>query len=121
MATPAGYRPIAGVIDSWPFFPEAKPTHHCEVIDNMMNLELLFLGAQYGRNQTWYNMAVSHAVKTMENNVRPDGSTYQVVQYNYSDGTVYDKLTTQGAGTEHDVVPRARLGASTSFTMNTYF
>jgi hypothetical protein len=35
----------------------------------------------------------------MENNVRPDGSTYQVVQYNYSDGTVYDKLTTQGAGT----------------------
>jgi unsaturated chondroitin disaccharide hydrolase len=91
------YRPIAGVIDSWPFFQSDQ--HITVIIDNMMNLELLFLGAQYGTNQTWYNMAVSHAVKTMENNVRPDGSTYQVVQYNYSDGTVYDKLTTQGAGT----------------------
>jgi len=91
------YRPIAGVIDSWPFFQNDQ--HITVIIDNMMNLELLFQGAQYDSNQTWYNMAVSHALKTMENNVRPDGSTYQVVQYNYSDGSVYDKLTTQGAGT----------------------
>ena len=72
------YRPVAGVIDSWPYFQNDQ--HITVIIDNMMNLELLFLGAQYGANPTWYNMAVSHAVKTMENHVRPDGSTYQVVQ-----------------------------------------
>lgn len=90
------YRPVAGVIDSWPYFKNDQ--HITVIIDNMMNLELLFLGAQYGANPTWYNMAVSHAVKTMENHVRSDGSTYQVVQYNYTDGTVFDKFTTQGAG-----------------------
>ena len=90
------YRPTAGVFDSWPFFQ--NDAHITVIIDNMMNLELPFLAAQNGGNHAWYDMAVSHAVKTMENNVRPDGSTFQVVQYN-SDGTVYDKLTTQGAGT----------------------
>ena len=90
------YRSGAGVFDSWPFFQNDQ--HITVIVDNMMNLELPFLAAQYSGNQTWYNMAVSHAVKTMQNNVRGDGSTFQVVQYN-SDGTVYDKLTTQGAGT----------------------
>jgi unsaturated chondroitin disaccharide hydrolase len=90
------YRSGAGVFDSWPFFQSDQ--HITVIIDNMMNLELPFLAAQYSGNQTWYNMAISHALKTMENHVRPDGSTFQVVQYN-SDGTVYDKLSTQGAGT----------------------
>jgi hypothetical protein len=40
-------------------------------------------------------MAVSHALQTMNNNVRPDGSTYQGVEYN-SDGTVYSKFTSDG-------------------------
>jgi unsaturated chondroitin disaccharide hydrolase len=90
------YRSGAGVFDSWPFFQNDQ--HITVIIDNMMNLELPFWAAQNGGSQTLYDMAVSHAVKTMENNVRPDGSTYQVVQYN-ADGTVYDKLPWQGAGT----------------------
>jgi Glycosyl Hydrolase Family 88 len=101
------------VIDSWPFFQ--NDAHITVVIDNMMNLELLFLGAQHGGNQTWYNMAVSHALKTIENNVRPDGSTFQVVQYN-SDGTVYDKLSTQGAGTD-TTWSRGQAWAIYGFTM----
>jgi unsaturated chondroitin disaccharide hydrolase len=103
------------VIDSWPFFE--NDAHITVIIDNMMNLELLFLGAQYSANHTWYNMAVSHALKTMENNVRPDGSTFQVVQYN-SDGTVYDKLSTQGAGTD-TTWSRGQAWAIYGFTMTT--
>lgn len=46
------------------------------IIDNMMNLEILFWAAKNGGDRTWHNIAVSHALKTMENHVRPDGSTY---------------------------------------------
>jgi unsaturated chondroitin disaccharide hydrolase len=89
------YRSGAGVIESWPNYD----SHITVIIDNMMNIELLFLGAQNGGDPNWYNMAVSHALKTMQNHVRADGSTYHVVDYN-PDGTVFSKFTAQGAGTE---------------------
>src|SRR6266853_1769795 len=87
--------PGTGVIESWPNYD----SHITVIIDNMMNLELLFLAAQNGGDPNWYNMAVSHALKTMQNHVRADGSTYHVVDYN-TDGTVFSKFTVQGAGTE---------------------
>jgi len=90
------WRPGAGVIESWPNFD----SHITVIIDNMMNLELLLLAAQNGGNPAWRDMAISHAVQTMKNHVRPlDGSTYHVVDYN-PDGTVFSKFTHQGAGTE---------------------
>jgi hypothetical protein len=89
------FRPEAGVIESWPNF-DSKIT---VIIDNMMNLELLFFAAKNGGDPNWHNMAVSHALKTMQNHVRANGSTYHVVDYN-TDGTVYRKFTVQGAGTE---------------------
>jgi Bacterial Ig-like domain (group 3)/Glycosyl Hydrolase Family 88/Fibronectin type III domain len=89
------YRPTAGVIESWPNYDSRITV----IIDNMMNLELLFFAAQNGGNPNWRTMAISHAVKTMENHVRADGSTYHVVDYN-NDGTVFSKFTVQGAGNE---------------------
>jgi hypothetical protein len=65
----------------------------------MMSLELLLLAAKNGGDPLWRDHAVSHAVKTMQNHVRPDGSTYHVVDYNPSNGTVVNKFTVQGAGT----------------------
>jgi unsaturated chondroitin disaccharide hydrolase len=89
------WRPGAGVIESWPSYD----SHITVIIDNMMNLELLLFAAQNGGDSAWRDMAVSHALKTMENHVRADGSTYHVVDYN-TDGTVFSKFTVQGAGTE---------------------
>jgi unsaturated chondroitin disaccharide hydrolase len=89
------YRPGAGVIESWPNYD----SHITVIVDNMMNLELLLFAAQNGGNPTWRDMAVSHALKTMQNHVRADGGTYHVVDYN-SDGTVFSKFTVQGAGNE---------------------
>jgi hypothetical protein len=89
------WRPGAGVIESWPNYD----SHITVIIDNMMNLELLLLAGQNGGSPAWRDMAVSHALKTMKDHVRADGSTYHVVDYN-TDGTVFSKFTVQGAGTE---------------------
>lgn len=88
------FNPTVGCIRSWNnrTFPV--------IIDNMMNLELLFWASKNGGEGDWYNMAVSHATKTMENNVREDGSTYQIVDYNPSNGTIVRKETHQGFATE---------------------
>jgi len=84
--------PGTGVIESWPTYD----SHITVIIDNMMNLELLLFAAQNGGNPAWRTMAISHAVKTMQNHVRADGSTFHVVDYN-TDGTVFSKFTAQGA------------------------
>lgn len=105
------YRPGAGVIESWPNYD----SHITVIIDNMMNLELLFFAAKNGGSSAWYDMAVSHALKTMENHVRPDGSTYHVVDYN-PDGTVFSKFTVQGAGNE-TTWSRGQAWAVYGFTM----
>jgi unsaturated chondroitin disaccharide hydrolase len=106
------WRPGAGMIESWPNYD----SHITVIIDNMMNLELLFFAAQNGGDPNWYNMAVSHALKTMQNHVRPDGSTYHVVDYN-ADGTVFSKFTVQGAGTE-TTWSRGQAWAIYGFTMS---
>ena len=105
------YRPTAGVIESWPNYD----SHITVIIDNMMNLELLFFAAQNGGDPSLYDMAVSHAVKTMQNHVRPDGSTFHVVDYN-PDGTVFSKFTVQGAGT-NTTWSRGQAWAIYGFTM----
>ena len=49
------------------------------IIDNMMNIELLFVGAEITGNDTYRQHAISHANKTMMNHVRPDGASHCVV------------------------------------------
>ncbi len=87
------YVSSAGVINSVPTY---NPSKINVIIDNMPALEILFYAAQNGGNPAWYNMAVSHALKTMQNNVRADGSTYQGVEYN-QDGSVYTPFAWDGA------------------------
>jgi len=91
------YRPVPGVIESWPYYHNDDRT--TVIVDNMMNLELLFFAARNGGDPNWYNMAVSHAINTRRDHVRPDGGTYQGVDYR-SNGTVQAKFTEEGAGIE---------------------
>ena len=86
------YVSSAGAINTEPYFNNGKVN---EIIDSMPALEILFHTAQNGGNPNWYNIAVSHALKLMQNNVRADGSTYQGVRFN-SDGTVYSYFTNDG-------------------------
>jgi rhamnogalacturonyl hydrolase YesR len=66
------------------------------IIDNMMNLELLFWAAKHGEDNKYYNIAVSHAYKTIQNHIREDGSCYHVVVYDTTTGKVIKKRTAQG-------------------------
>lgn len=66
------------------------------IIDNMMNLELLFWAAANGGDARLHHMAESHANVTARNHVRADGSTHHVVDYDPGTGDVLRQCTHQG-------------------------
>lgn len=78
-------------IRSWDFGPWNYPV----IIDNMMNLNLLFDAADITGDSTLVEIARRHADKTMDNHFRADKSCYHVVSYN-NDGTVERRQTFQG-------------------------
>ncbi|RKG94080.1 alpha-12C2-mannosidase [Corallococcus terminator] len=65
------------------------------VTDTMMDIELLLWGAQNGGPAVWRTMAVNHALKTLADAVRPDGSSYHYVDY-ATNGTIRSRGTFQG-------------------------
>jgi unsaturated chondroitin disaccharide hydrolase len=66
------------------------------IIDNMMNLELLYRGTTLGGSATFADMAVKHALTTRMNHFRPDFSSYHLVDYDPATGAVLKKQTVQG-------------------------
>lgn len=92
------YKPGAKIIRSW---DHNGDKWQCPVIiDNMMNLELLFNATKLSGDSTFYKIAVSHADQTMKNHYRPDFSTWHVVDYNPENGTIRHKNTHQGYSDE---------------------
>ena len=88
------FNPITGVIRSWDHSRDkwANPV----IIDNMMNLELLFWAFKETKDSAFYKVAVSHANTTMKNHFRPDFSSYHVLDYDVQTGAVVKKNTHQG-------------------------
>lgn len=87
-----------GSLRSWDF--NADEWEFPVIVDNMMNLELLFEATKITGDSTYYDMAVKHANTTLKNHVREDNSIYHVVDYDTIDGTVKDKVTHQGFNDE---------------------
>ena len=97
------FRPTPGVIQSWDENRGWQGTKGwmCPVIiDNMMNLELLFKASDLSGDSTFRKMAISHADVTMENHFREDYSCYHVVDYDKIKGGVRSKCTAQGYSDE---------------------
>lgn len=90
------FNATAGVIKSW----DSKPGDFLVIIDNMMNLELLFWATRVSGDSSFYNIAVTHANTTMKNHFRPDNSSYHVINYHPQTGAVQEKRTAQGAADE---------------------
>ena len=91
------FRPKAGIIQSW----DKNKEWECPVIiDNMMNLELLFHATKISGDSIYYHVAVTHADNTIENHFRADNSSYHVVDYNEETGDVIVKETHQGKAHE---------------------
>ena len=97
------FRPAAGVLQSWDADKgwQAERGWKCPVIiDNMMNLELLFEASKLSGDSTYYNVAVKHADTTMKNHFRANNSCYHVVDYDPVTGEVRKKQTAQGYADE---------------------
>ena len=90
------FRPEVGLIRSWDFGDWSYPV----IIDNMMNLELLFEATALSGDSTFYNIAVKHADTTMAHHFRPDNSCYHVVDYDPETGEVRKRQTAQGYADE---------------------
>ena len=73
---------------------------HNTIIDNMMNLELLFEATAFSGDSTFYDIAVKHADTTMAHHFRPDNSCYHVVDYDPETGEVRKRQTAQGYADE---------------------
>ena len=66
------------------------------IIDNMMNLELLFYGTKISNDPLYRDIAITHANSTLANHFREDFSSYHVVNYDQETGEVLDRGTNQG-------------------------
>ncbi|MFA9193369.1 glycoside hydrolase family 88 protein [Flavobacterium sp. FBOR7N2.3] len=91
------FNPKVGTILSWPReVPNMEWPQHNTIMDNMINLELLFWASKNGGNKSLYDMAVSHATVTMNNHFRPDYTSYHVVVYDKETGKKIKGVTHQG-------------------------
>jgi rhamnogalacturonyl hydrolase YesR len=88
------YKSKAGIIRSW---NHSGDKWGCPVIiDNMMNLELLYWAFAESKDSLFYRVATTHAETTMKNHFRLDYSSYHVLDYDTITGEVLKKNTHQG-------------------------
>lgn len=81
------YRKAWNGKDEW-FYPV--------IIDNMMNLELLYFASKVTGDEKYARIANTHAMTTAKNQFRKDYSNYHVVNYDEATGAVLHKATCQG-------------------------
>lgn len=92
------YKPAVGCIRSW---DHNRDKWQCPVIiDNMMNLELLYWAFKETKDSVYYRIATNHAHTTLKNHFRDNFSSYHVVDYDTISGNVLQKQTHQGYNDE---------------------
>lgn len=112
------FNPKVGTILSWPRpVPGVDwPLRHNTIMDNMINLELLFWASKNGGSKRLYDIAVSHAETTMKNHFRPDYTSYHVVVYDTATGKRLKGITHQGYS-DSSMWARGQAWAIYGFTM----
>jgi unsaturated chondroitin disaccharide hydrolase len=86
------YNDTVGAIRSWDFGTWSFPV----IVDNMMNLKLLYHVAKASGDDAFAERATKHAATTLANHFRPDHSSFHLVDYNPNTGAVVGKQTRQG-------------------------
>ena len=89
------FNPKVGTILSWPRNVEALGGHNT-IMDNMINLEMLFWASKNGGGRHLYDIAVKHAETTMKHHFRPDYTSYHVAVYDTVSGDFIKGMTHQG-------------------------
>ncbi len=88
------YNQNVAAIRSWDFNKDVW--QYPVIIDNMMNLEMLFEATKLTGDSSFHYIANQHASTTLKNHFRKDNSSYHVVDYNPNTGEVNNKHTHQG-------------------------
>ena len=97
------FNPQVGTIKSWDSWRSWENKHvfkYPVIIDNMMNLELLFWASKATGDPSFRNIAISHAEKTMKYQIRKDGSSYHLACYDPETGNFIKGETSQGYSNE---------------------
>lgn len=82
---------------SWPSYSNNTGSWKFPVIiDNMMNMELLLKMTQFNNDSLYHKQAVRHAAVTTQAHIRPDSSTYHVVDFDPLIGNILARGTRQG-------------------------
>jgi len=89
------YNNKVGTILSWPRHVKDFGGHNT-IMDNMINLELLFWASENGGAQHLKDIAIRHAETTMQHHFREDGSCYHVAVYDTLTGEFLRGQTHQG-------------------------
>mgnify|MGYP002622233692 CR=1 FL=1 len=93
------YNPQVGTLLSWPRNVKMFGGHNT-IMDNMINLELLFWAAENGGDHRLHDIAVHHAETTMRNHFRPDYTSFHVAVYDSLSGHLLRQCTHQGYSDE---------------------
>lgn len=101
------YRKAWNGKDEW-FYPV--------IIDNMMNLELLYFATRMTGDSLYAHVANRHAETTAKNHFRADYSAYHVVNYDEETGEVLHQATCQGFS-DNSTWARGQAWAIYGFTM----
>jgi chondroitin AC lyase len=113
------YNKTVGSIKSWNSFSSLhgdKRFNFPVIVDNMMNLELLFFASEVTGDSSFRNIAVSHAENTMENQIRKDYSSYHLVLYDTATGKAIKGETAQGYA-DNSTWARGQAWGTYGFTM----
>lgn len=113
------FNPKVGSIMSWDVdkgWQSKRGWKFPVIIDNMMNLELLFNASEITGDNRYRNIAIAHANTSLKNHFRKDFSSYHVVDYDPETGEVRSKQTAQGYANESSWA-RGQAWAVYGFTM----
>ncbi len=112
------YNPTIKAIKSWNYREgwDGSKWFYPVIIDNMMNLELLFYASKVTGDPTYRNIAIEHANTTLANHFRKDYSSYHVVDYDQKTGEALHRQTCQGYS-DNSTWARGQAWAIYGYTM----
>jgi len=93
------FNPNVGCIKSWDVtsgWQKERGWKFPVIVDNMMNLELLFKASLLTGDSKYKDIAITHANTTIKNHFRENNSSFHVVDYDPETGEVRGKHTAQG-------------------------
>jgi len=92
------YSPVIGAIRSWDH--NSDKWQYPVIIDNMMNLELLYWASKQTGDTLYASIANRHAFTTIANHFRSDYSSFHVIDFDTLSGAPLQKHTHQGLSHE---------------------